>query len=222
VPAISVSIDSDLFARLQELAVPLVDTMDTVIARLLDNWQSTRNLEAMVVPHDPLMTNDRLKEFVQSEEAVKERALRDFIAFMEKTAGDPKEWAAFAEVVAKHSVDSEWLAGIDHKARPTHFMTSKGVALPVGLPLFADYQGNRLKAVVTERGIDCEGKVYSNPSQAAMAAKQAHGASQKASSTNGWTFWMIDLPQSDMKIKTLDHYRQAAGAKPDQDDGSEG
>jgi hypothetical protein len=71
----------------------------------------------------------------------------------------------------------------------THFKTSRGFKLPIGLELFADYDGQHLTAKVTKSGIEYKGKTY-EVSSSAFAAKKDCGASDTAASTNGWRFWM--------------------------------
>jgi hypothetical protein len=72
---------------------------------------------------------------------------------------------------------------------PTHFKSQRGFELPIGLELFADYDGKRLNAKVTAGGIEYNGKTY-EVSPSAFAAKKDCGASDTAASTNGWKFWM--------------------------------
>lgn len=91
----------------------------------------------------------------------------------------------------------------------THVTLARGTALPIGLKLFADYQGHKFTAKVNEHGIEWNGKTYDGPSPAAVDAKLSVGASKTAASTNGWTFWMIDAPGAPGKICQLDHYRKA-------------
>jgi len=42
---ITIDIDSDLFQKLQSLAVPLVDSTDSVISKLLDHWEQNHKAE---------------------------------------------------------------------------------------------------------------------------------------------------------------------------------
>lgn len=71
----------------------------------------------------------------------------------------------------------------------THFKSQRGFELPIGLELFADYDGKHLTAKVTVSGIEYNGKTY-DVSPSAFAAKKDCGASDTAASTNGWKFWM--------------------------------
>ena len=67
--------------------------------------------------------------------------------------------------------------------------SSRGEKFPLGIQLRANYLGTMYKADVTERGIEFAGKVYKNPSRAAIAAKKLAGTVLRAASTNGWAFW---------------------------------
>lgn len=71
----------------------------------------------------------------------------------------------------------------------THFKNQRGFELPIGLELFADYNGKHLTAKVTPGGIEYRGKTY-EVSPSAFAAKKDCGATDTAASTNGWKFWM--------------------------------
>jgi hypothetical protein len=71
------------------------------------------------------------------------------------------------------------------------FKTSRGFELPVGLELFADYDGKHITAKVTSNGIEYKGKKY-EVSPSAFAAKKDCGATDTAASTNGWRFWMYN------------------------------
>lgn len=72
---------------------------------------------------------------------------------------------------------------------PKVFKTQRGFDLPIGLELFADYDGKHLTAKVTRSGIEYKGKAY-EVSPSAFAAKKDCGATDTAASTNGWKFWM--------------------------------
>jgi hypothetical protein len=74
---------------------------------------------------------------------------------------------------------------------PKFFKTSRGFELPIGLELFADYDGKHLTAKVTAGGIEYKGKSY-DVSPSAFAAKKDCGATDTAASTNGWKFWMYN------------------------------
>jgi hypothetical protein len=73
---------------------------------------------------------------------------------------------------------------------PKFFKTQRGFELPVGLDLFAEYDGKHLTAKVAAGGIEYKGKTY-EVSPSAFAAKKDCGASDTAASTNGWKFWMF-------------------------------
>ena len=73
--------------------------------------------------------------------------------------------------------------------QPKFFKTSRGFELPIGLDLFADYDGSHVTAKVSAGGIEYKGKTY-DVSPSAFAAKKDCGASDSAAPTNGWKFWM--------------------------------
>ena len=74
------------------------------------------------------------------------------------------------------------------------FVTSRGTTIPFG-KLRATYHRRgsskryNFDAVVTENGIEFDGKVFDDPSSAAIHAKKIAGAEGSAASTNGWNFW---------------------------------
>jgi hypothetical protein len=231
-----VQIESEVYAELKGMAEPFVDTPSSVIARLIAHYKC-RPPGSEAAPHDPLMTKERLDEFVGHSKRLQEGLRTAQFAKMLNAAPGSKLVDEFGKLSDLLKIEPDGKGGwkmrdtgphvppaeevFSYEARPTHFLTSRGVALPIGLRLFADYQGKRLTALVTQYGFDFNGVVHSNPSQAAMAAKQSMGASQKASSTNGWTFWLIDDASYELAGKTLDHFRQLAGQKLHPDDGSE-
>ena len=98
-------------------------------------------------------------------------------------------------------------AAVVPSAAKTHFKTSRGVMLPVGLNMFASWLDHSFRAVVKETGIECNGKLYDDPSGAAKAMKLACGASETTASTNGWTFWMMDSPNTKGKIRAINYFR---------------
>lgn len=91
---------------------------------------------------------------------------------------------------------------------PKFFRTTRGVELPIGLKMFADWNGNKLQARVTASGIEHGGATYADPSGAAKAAKLALGATSTQASTNGWEFWMMDAPGVANRICAIDRFRQ--------------
>lgn len=106
--------------------------------------------------------------------------------------------------------------------RPTHvvsaatvqpeqktFRSHRGFELPIGLELFADYNGKLLTAKVTKNGIEYKGKMY-EVSPSAFAAKKDCGASDTAASTNGWKFWMF---KKDGRAQFIDALRTPIGQK---------
>jgi hypothetical protein len=96
------------------------------------------------------------------------------------------------------------------RAAPKEYTTSRGVRLPIGLELWASYRGTNPRAEVTAEGFKYMGKTYDDPSAAAKAAKLDAGASETASSTNGWVFWMVKASQSPTgKIAPINVFRRA-------------
>jgi len=96
---------------------------------------------------------------------------------------------------------------IGQSAKMTHCRTSRSVLMPIGLRIFANWNGQKLTAKVTEGGIMCDGKLYDDPSGAAKAAKLQRGASETTASTNGWTFWNMDAPGAEGKICSINRFR---------------
>lgn len=90
---------------------------------------------------------------------------------------------------------------------PKVFKTQRGFELPVGLDLFAEYNGKHLTANVTAAGIEYNGKTY-EVSPSAFAAKKDCGASDTAASTNGWKFWMF---KKDGRAQFIDALRPPIG-----------
>jgi hypothetical protein len=90
---------------------------------------------------------------------------------------------------------------------PRVFKTQRGFELPVGLELFADYDGKHLTAKVMAAGIEYKGKTY-EVSPSAFAAKKDCGASDTAASTNGWKFWMF---KKDGRAQFIDALRPPVG-----------
>ncbi|MGF6858497.1 hypothetical protein [Paraburkholderia sp. CI3] len=86
------------------------------------------------------------------------------------------------------------------------FKTSRGFELPIGLELFADYNGKHLTAKVTRSGIEYKGKAY-EVSPSAFKAKKDCGATNTAASTNGWKFWMF---KKDGRAEFIDALRPKA------------
>ncbi len=78
--------------------------------------------------------------------------------------------------------------------------SKRGEPLPVGLQLHKTYLGKKLVAIVTDRGIVFDGKLYDSPSAAAIAAKTLMGTSGDAASTNGWKFWEMDDPKTSKRV----------------------
>lgn len=88
-------------------------------------------------------------------------------------------------------------------AEPGTFKTSRGFELPIGLNLFADYNGKHVTAKVTRSGIEYKGKAY-EVSPSAFRAKKDCGATDTAASTNGWKFWMF---KKDGRADFIDAFR---------------
>ena len=101
------------------------------------------------------------------------------------------------------------LVNVPPYQEPKTFKTQRGFELPIGLELFADYDGKHLKAKVTKNGIEYNGKTY-EVSPSAFAAKKDCGASDTAASTNGWKFWMF---KRDGRALFIDSLRPPVGQK---------
>ena len=69
---------------------------------------------------------------------------------------------------------------------PVRYLVCRGGRIPIGTKLRASYRGVQYEAVVTDRGIDFQGKCYRTPSKAAMAITK--------SNINGWNFWDAQPP----------------------------
>lgn len=99
------------------------------------------------------------------------------------------------------------MAVIPAAQEPTHFTTSRGVKMPIGLKLTASYKNKSRTATVTASGIEYNGKTYDDPSSAAVQAKIDCGASKTAASTNGWEFWMMPASVPG-KVTSIDQLRK--------------
>lgn len=148
----SLTVSAETFARLQSYAVPLVDTIDTIVGRLCDHWDA----------------NPPVKEGFR-----------------------------------RHILDTPQLL-----PEPVSYKTSRGVELPIPLPLYADYGGKRIQIRLTKRGFEWNDLTFTDPSSVAVAVKKAMGASDAKASTNGWTFWLIG-DGSTLSPQNLDYLRQA-------------
>ncbi len=109
----------------------------------------------------------------------------------------------------KHLASAKISAVQAERPAPTHFTTSRGVKLPIGLELSASYRQSSPKAVVTAEGIKYNGKTYADPSAAAKQAKLDAGVSETTASTNGWVFWSLKASQSPSgKIDFINVFRK--------------
>lgn len=75
------------------------------------------------------------------------------------------------------------------RVEPRYWTSARGEKLPIGLKLRATYLGKTVEAVIEKTGIQFAGKIYSSPSNAAIAAKRSLGAKGSAANQNGWDFW---------------------------------
>ena len=67
----------------------------------------------------------------------------------------------------------------------------RGDVLPVGIELQGTYLRKTFHATVDRNGIKFGGKIYDNPSAAAVASKNQVGTKGDAASTNGRDFWRL-------------------------------
>ena len=68
---------------------------------------------------------------------------------------------------------------------PAHW-SCRGGSIPIGARLRSRYKGKIYEALVTDHGIEYEGRKYGSPSEAAGAVTSTN--------VNGWRFWQFQLP----------------------------
>ena len=190
---VQITISRDLFKRLQGFAEPLVDTIETVLDKICDNWE-----------HNP-PSEVKLDEYKDN-----------FAIWGPSAATDLSAYRLYEE--ARQSIKAGGLSGnpSDHQLalirkylapfyRQGAVVVSKSTLLPLGLELSADYQAYSFTAKVTKHGIEFRGEVFDNPSSAAVAAKMSTGMAKDAAQTNGWTFWTFGkgTPQGRFPIHLL-------------------
>ena len=83
---------------------------------------------------------------------------------------------------------------------PQLWRSTRGEQFIVGSKLRAHYRGHWFQAVITANGIEFEDKVYDNPSSAGIAAKKSIGINESAANTNGWSFWNMQIPNSNQWV----------------------
>lgn len=203
-----------LYTRLQRYGVPFEDTIETVIIRLCDYFDLHNRIHATAagVPD----AKEAIFSFLSQHNAA---------SFMH----DPIQSSLNKErlqiqyldelntlVRAKRRAKSPYEIQVDAGEAMTLiepgtdlYRTSRAVYLPIGQMLMGEYQEHRITAAITANGIECFGKVYDNPSKAAVEAKINLGASDKQAQTNGWTFWKIELPPNSGMWEPLDSLRAA-------------
>jgi hypothetical protein len=101
-------------------------------------------------------------------------------------------------------------------SEPAQFWHSpRGDVLPVGIELQGTYLGKNFRATVDRNGIKFGGKVYENPSAAAVAAKNQAGTKGDAASTNGRDFWKLRDPETGrwVPISTVNSREKAVAEK---------
>lgn len=96
-------------------------------------------------------------------------------------------WEAHSPEKQPHSVGNSAVA-------PAAWRSSRGDVLPVGTELQGSYKGKTFTARVERAGIQFNGKLFSDLSPAANAAKNLEGTKGKAANTNGRTFWKFQDP----------------------------
>jgi hypothetical protein len=186
----TIAISEELYRRLQSYAVPLEDTIETVIAKLCDLQ------DGQMVPASMPATPDYAH--LSTPSVWRHRVATSLLTTHGK-AKRPYEL----------DVDGSDEVAVDGQV----FRTSRSVYLPVGAQLMGEYQGEKVLASVQMAGIEYDGVFYDNPSSAAVAAKKKLGASDKAAQTNGWRFWMIELPPGMGSWQSIDALREAQNEK---------
>jgi hypothetical protein len=88
-------------------------------------------------------------------------------------------------------------ASEDELTRPVKLWRStRGDTLPVGAALRGQYMDKTYDAVVEADGIRFNGKLYANPTAAAVAEKNIAGTTGLAANTNGRDFWKVRDPDT--------------------------
>ncbi len=205
----TITISDELYARLQAHAIPLEDTIETVIARLCD-------------------AQDRMMVAADSHQHMMSKAARllgyDSAAALYTKASDVEASRRRLDMAAAlgegHAGAVTGVAEAPAPAGegPRTFRTSRSIYLPVGAKLMGEYQGQQVYATVQVEGIQFEGEHYENPSSAAVAAKKRLGASEKAAQTNGWQFWQIEMHPGMGMWQPLDVLRERQSHKRAGDD----
>ena len=158
-------LDDEAFALLQRCAIPLRDDASSTVKRI-----ATFYLEAHP---NMLMSEIRTTAVLDGQpETLIGKAVQGIALQRRNKPLTRKRWL-------QQYVDQGYFEG------------ARGARLPIGLPLHADYQGQKLEAKVTAGGIAFQGETFDNPSAAAVAAKKSCGAASTTAQSNGWTFWNI-------------------------------
>ena len=199
---VQITISRDLFKRLQGFAVPLVDTIETVLEKVCDNWEHTPPSAMKLAEYEenfavwgPSGASTMLvhRMYEEARQSIKAGGL----------SGNPSERQL---ALIRHYVSSMYRKGV--------VVVSKSTLLPLGLELSADYQAHSFTAKVTREGIEFNGAAFDNPSSAAVAAKMSTGMSKEAAQTNGWMFWTFGegTPQGRFPIHLLRQLFPSQGA----------
>jgi hypothetical protein len=144
---IQVQLRKETFEKLQKMAIPLVDDVNSVIDRLIANAEGER-LGRISVP-------------------------------------------SAASIVPSNPPTAD-----SYRINREMWICPRGEAIPVGSELRASYLGHSFKAKVTSLGIEFNAKHFDSPSAAGIAAKASVGTKGTATSTNGWEFWEILVPEA--------------------------
>lgn len=207
-------ITKGLYKRLQEYAVPLEDSIETVITKLCD-WRDEQLAKERQSPtaisgtdywaqllSDAYSANDPVGASLARERirnAYFEHLLASIRIRRDGRTKNPYEL----------QVDAGTAAELREAGVADLFETARKVYLPVGAQLMGEYQQNRFFASIQAGGIEFHGTLYDNPSKAAVAAKLMFGATPQQAQTNGWQFWKIELPPNSNTWESIDSLRVA-------------
>jgi hypothetical protein len=200
-------LSTKLYTRLQGYGVPFEDTIETVITRLCDYFDLHNRVNpAADTPTDG--TEARLNFWSQQLGAA---LVHDPIQASLHTERVQMEYLELLNNAVKRlrRVKSPYEVEVQDDSHVELFRTSRAVYLPIGVMLLGEYQQHRVGAAITANGIECFGRVYDNPSKAAVDAKMHLGASDKQAQTNGWQFWKIEMPPNSGIWEPLDKLRAA-------------